>query len=148
MSVVRIVRGDPAIIDLPKATSDAFEAGDICWWDSAAGVVRRASQAPGADHDARSQVVGTNFVGVCMARREAGDTGRVPIATRGDFQFRVGGAGAITVNDMVRVTDNSGTPSNDQVQAHATATRCIGRAVSVAANNTVTVRIVGRVNLL
>jgi hypothetical protein len=81
-----------------------------------------------------------------MARREAGDTGRVPTATRGDFQFRA--SGAITVNDMVRVTDNSGTPSNDQVQAHATATRCIGRAVSVAANNTVTVRIVGRVNLL
>jgi hypothetical protein len=146
MSVVRFVRGDPAIIDLPKATSDAFEAGDICWWDSVAGVVRRASQAPGVDHDVRSQVVGTHFVGVCMARREAGDTGRVPIATRGDFQFRA--SGAITVNDMVRVTDNSGTPSNDQVQAHATATRCIGRAVSVAANNTVTVRIVGRVNLL
>lgn len=146
MSAIRIVRGDPAVIDLPKATSDAFEAGDICWWDATAGVVRRASQATGADHDARSQVVGSNFVGICVARREAGDTGRVPVATQGDFQLRA--SGTITVNDMVRVTDNSGTPSNDQVQTHATATRCIGRAVSVAANNTVTVRIVGRVNLL
>lgn len=146
MSVVRIVRGDPAVIDLPKAANDVFEMGDICWWDATAGVVKRASQATGADHDARSQTVGSNFVGVCMARREAGDTGAVPVATQGDFVFR--STGTITVNELVRVTDNSGSPHNDQVQAHATATRCIGRAVAVASGGHVLVRITGRMNTL
>lgn len=146
MSVIRIVRGDPSVIDLPKDVNDTIEAGDICWWDTEDRVVRRASYATGADHDERSQLVGSQFVGVCVARRDAGDTGAVPVATRGDFIFRA--VGLIGFNELVRVADDAGSPSNFKVQAHSTASRCIGRAVSAASGGYVIIRINGRMNTL
>lgn len=141
---IRLERGDPRIVDLPKVATDAIYAGDIVWWASGSSAVRPASAATGADHDARANVVGTNFVGVAMATREAGDTGLVPVATAGDFVFPFAGAAPVTLGP-VRVADNSGAPHNQTLEVAATPAHMVGRAITTSGSN-VRLRILSRLD--
>jgi hypothetical protein len=144
MSSIRLLRGDPRVLDLPKVLNDNILAGDILYVSAGDSAVRPASAAPGADHDAKSGAVGANFAGIAMADRLAGDPGRVPVATAGDFMLPTSGTPAIRA--MVRVIDVSGTPSSTTVEATTTAGMAIGRTLDTASGGRVEVRILSRFN--
>jgi len=137
MSALRLERGDPNIVDLPKVSTDVIKVGDILWWSSSDSAVRPASKATGIDHNARANIVGTNCVGVAMADRDDGDTGLVPVATSGDFAFPFTGTAPVTLG-LVRVADNSGSPYDQTLEANTTAAHAVGRTIRV---NETTVRV-------
>lgn len=144
MSTQRFIRGQASVIDLPKLAADAIQAGDVLYWSVADSAARPASAATGVDHAARAAVVGTNFVGIAMADRDAGDTSRVPVATDGDAIFAV--AGTPTVMSLVRVVDNAGSPSRTNIESTAVPAQAIGRTLSLAAGGRIEVRINSRFN--
>jgi len=144
MSTLRLERGDPCIVDLPKVTNDAIKMGDILWWSGTDSAVRPASAATGTDHNARANVVGTNFAGVAMADRDSGDTGLVPVATSGDFAFPFTGTAPVTLG-LVRVADNSGSPHNQTLEANTTAAHAIGRTIRSTSTH-VRLRLLSRFN--
>jgi predicted RecA/RadA family phage recombinase len=128
LSNIRLERGDPNIISLPKVSTDKIKAGDILWWSGSDSAVRPASKATGTDHNARANVVGTNFVGVAMADRDDGDTGLVPVATTGDFAFKLTGTAPASLAH-VRVADNAGEPHNQTLEANTTTAHAVGRVI-------------------
>jgi len=141
---VRLERGDPRIVDLPKVSTDTIQMGDILWWSSADSAVRPASAATGADHNTRANTVSANFVGVAMANRDSGDTGLVPVATAGDFVFPITGAAPVILGH-VRVADNSGSPYNQILEANTTASQAVGRTIR-ATSTEVRIRLLTRFN--
>jgi len=144
MGTLRLERGDPRIVDLPKLAADVIKAGDILWWSSSDSAVRPASAATGTDHNARANVVGTNFVGVAMADRDDGDTGLVPVATSGDYAYPITGTAPATLG-YVRVADNSGSPHNQTLEANTTAAHAVGRTIR-ATSAEVRIRLLTRFN--
>ena len=144
MSTLRLERGNPNIVDLPKVSSDTIRMGDILWWSSADSAVRPASAATGVDHNARANIVGTNCVGVAMASRDSGDTGPVPVAINGDFAFPITGTAPVTLG-LVRVADNSGSPHNQTLEANSTAAHAVGRTIR-ATSTEVRIRLLTRFN--
>lgn len=144
MGTLRLERGDPRIVDFPKLAADVIKAGDILWWSSSDSAVRPASAATGTDHNARANVVGTNFVGVAMADRDDGDTGLVPVATSGDYAYPITGTAPATLG-YVRVADNNGSPHNQTLEANTTAAHAVGRTIR-ATSAEVRIRLITRIN--
>jgi predicted RecA/RadA family phage recombinase len=145
MSTVRLLRGDPRIVDFPKASADAIKMGDVLHWVAGSAGVRPASLAAGADYAAKSAAVGVSFAGIAMADRDAGDTGRVPVATAGDFVFPSTGSPAVFAR--ATVADNSGTPRDQVIAATTKNDPAIGRVIGVPATGFVEVRITSRLDV-
>jgi hypothetical protein len=139
---VRLERGDPNIIDLPRNTADEIFIGDVLVWSG--GVVRPASTVTGADHATRANTVGTNFAGIAMAYRAANDPGPVPVATNGDFAMPFTGS-APASGTLVRIADNSGSPHRQTVESTTANTAALGRCIT-AGGNIARIRILSRVN--
>jgi predicted RecA/RadA family phage recombinase len=139
---VRLERGNPNIVDLPRNTADEIFMGDVLVWSS--GVVRPASTVTGADHPTRSNTVGTNFAGIAMAYRAANDPGTVPVATDGDFAMPFTGT-APTPGSLVRIADNSGSPHRQTVESTTANTAALGRCIN-AGGSIARIRILSRMN--
>jgi predicted RecA/RadA family phage recombinase len=139
MSTVRLLRGDPRIVDMPKASADAIKMGDLLHWVAGSSGVRPFSLAAGGNFGAKAGAAALDFVGVAMADRDAGDTGRVPVATAGDYLFPTTGSPAVMAR--VGASDNSGTPRDQTVAAATTNGTAIGRVINVPGTGFAEVRI-------
>lgn len=144
---VRLVRGDPQIVKLPKYANDAIDLGDLLYFDATNDAARPAENIGGADYAAKKAAFAAAFVGVAMASAAAGDTGDIPVATAGDFQFPAPGGAAYDVTDKVAV--GNGTAVQDQGLVKTTTdAESIGRVIAQkpSAATSVLVRLVPILN--
>ena len=139
---VRLERGAPNIVDLPRNIADEVFMGDVLVWSG--GVVRPASTVTGADHATRANTVGTNFAGIAMAYRAANDPGPIPVATNGDFALPFTGT-APASGALVRIADNAGSPHRQTVESTTANAAALGRCIT-ASGNIARIRILSRAN--
>ena len=99
-----------SIADFPIATADAFEIGDILWWDQANSAVRPVSHANvwAANLAGSRGKVHEWFVGVCQSAHAAADAAvtTVRVAQRGAFEYPLDTAGTYEIGDFVTVVQD------------------------------------------
>jgi|GEM_PF-4436766 len=130
-NTMRLVRGDPRIIRLPKFADDAIEMGDLLFWDDANGAARPAEQVSGENYAAKQTAFAAAFIGVAMVAAEAGAGGEIPVATSGDYLYPAP-SGANTAYDVASmVAIGNGTAVQDQgVVKTNTVANSIGRVIA------------------
>jgi len=145
---LRLIRGEPRVIALPKLAADQIEIGDLLYWDATNGAVRNAETVSGADYATKKGNFAAKFVGVALSAHEANSSGNVLVATNGDFLFDCPSGTAYDPVDYVTV--GNGTVVADQtVVKTTTASEAIGRVLEkkAAAGARCVLRLLTRVNL-